>query len=107
MSLFKDTQVVVLLGGLGTRLGNSLAYLPKPMVDVYGKPFFYYQLQLMKQIGLRNFLFCIGHKGELIKSFFGDGRKCGVNIKYSYDGKQLLGTGGALRKALSLFYRDH
>lgn len=99
-------QVVVLLGGKGTRLSSIEPHLPKPMVNVWGKPFLYYQVQLMRLSGFRNFVFCIGHKADIIKKFFGDGNKFGVDIKYSYDGHLLLGTGGAVRKALPLLKED-
>lgn len=99
-------QVVVLLGGLGTRLRGRYPDLPKPMVDVHGRPFIYYQLQLMKWSGLRDFVFCVGHKGEIIKSLFKDGRKLGINIKYSFDGEEPLGTGGAIKKATPLLKKD-
>jgi histidinol-phosphate phosphatase family protein len=102
----KEMQVVVLLGGLGTRLKNRQAHLPKAMVDVHGRPFFYYQLQLMKQYGLKDFVFCIGYKGEAIKNFFKNGRHMGVSIKYSSDGKTLLGTAGALKKAAPFLKDD-
>lgn len=102
----KNIQVVVLLGGLGTRLNSIDSNKPKAMIDIYGKPFFYYQLHLMKQYGLRNFIFCVGYKGKVIRSFFQNGRRFGVNIKYSYDGKKQLGTGGALRKILPLLKED-
>ena len=94
-----DIQVVVLMGGLGTRLRNGYSKLPKSMADVWGKPFFLYQLRMMKQNGLKNFIFCIGHRGGFIKSFFRRGTRFGAQIKYSYDGRTLLGTAGALKKA--------
>lgn len=105
-STWEKIQVVVLMGGLGTRLKEISSHIPKTMVDIYGKPFFYYQLRLMKWQGLKNFIFCIGYRGEAIKSFFSDGHNLGVNIKYSYDGKKLFGTGGALRSALLLLKKD-
>ncbi|MCM8795316.1 MAG: HAD-IIIA family hydrolase [Candidatus Omnitrophica bacterium] len=102
----RQIQVVVLMGGRGTRLGDSHLDTPKSMVDIYGRPFFWYQLQLMKYYGLRNFIFCVGYKAELIKSFFKDGCRFGVNIRYSFDGKELLGTGGALKKAEPFLEKD-
>ncbi len=98
-------QVVVLMGGRGERLTALGSGLPKAMVGVCGKPFFYYQLQLMKPYGLNKFLFCVGHKAEAISSYFKDGRRFGVQIKYSQDGNNLLGTAGALKKA-SRFLED-
>lgn len=101
-----DMQVVVLMGGLGTRLGGAGLSSPKAMVDVYKRPFFCYQLQLMKWSGLRKFIFCVGYKQENIHSFFKDGRRFGVNIQYSFDGKELIGTAGALKKAGHLLKND-
>lgn len=96
----KDMQVVVLLGGLGSRLGNLTRALPKPMIEVIGKPFFSYMLELLSWYGFRRFHFCVGHLGEDIQNYFGNGSKFGVDITYSFDGEKLLGTAGALRNAL-------
>ena len=103
MKQLRNMQVVVLMGGLGTRLGQSL---PKAIVNVCGKPFFSYQLNLMKHAGFRNFLFCVGYKEDYIRNYFQDGRKLGVDITYSSDGGMQLGTGGAIRKALPYLTND-
>lgn len=95
-----DLQVVVLLGGLGTRLKEYTADCPKPLVMVEGKPFFEYQLNLMRSWGFKRFIFCVGYYGEQIEAYFGDGSAFGISILYSYDGEVLLGTGGAVFKAL-------
>jgi mannose-1-phosphate guanylyltransferase / phosphomannomutase len=99
-------QTIVLMGGLGTRLRSELPDTPKSMADIYGKPFFLYQLELMRSEGMKDFIFCTGYKGEVIEDFFGNGSRFGVNIKYSHDGDMPLGTGGALRKALPLLDQD-
>lgn len=80
--------------------------MPKAMVDVHDKPFFLYQLLLMRDQGFKDFVFCVGYKSEPIERFFDDGEKLGVRIKYSPDGETPLGTGGALRKALPLLAND-
>lgn len=103
-SLFDSPQAVVLMGGIGSRL--SLPGLPKSMADVNGRPFFTYQLELMKRQGIKRFVFCVGHLGQAVEEFFGDGANHGVNIRYSYDGPEPLGTAGALRKALPLLDDD-
>lgn len=92
------------MGGIGTRL--NLPELPKSMADVHGKPFFSYQLELMSRQGIKRFVFCAGHLGEVVEKHFGDGTRYGVDIEYSYDGPEPLGTAGAVRKALPLLDED-
>lgn len=105
-NLCKQMQVAVLMGGLGTRLGDYTRDCPKPLLEIQGKPFFAYQLDLMRQAGFERFVFCLGHQAEQIEAYFGDGSRFGVQIVYSYDGEALLGTGGAVRKALPLLEED-
>lgn len=97
-----EMQVVVLMGGLGTRLGLAYANTPKSLADVNGRPFFSYQLEILKKSGFRNLLFLVGHHGDQIEETFGDGARYGVSIAYSRDGEKLLGTGGAIARALPL-----
>ncbi len=99
-------QVVVLMGGLGSRLGEQTKGCPKPLVDVGGRPFFDYQLDLLKGYGFRDFLFLVGHRAEMIEAHYGDGSQYGVRISYSYDGERLLGTGGAVCKAYGMLRED-
>ncbi|MCR4807531.1 MAG: HAD-IIIA family hydrolase [Lachnospiraceae bacterium] len=95
----KDVQVVVLMGGLGTRLKEYTKECPKPLVEVEGRPFFDYSLKLLMHHGFRRFLFLIGYRAEMIEEYYGDGSRLGISIDYCYDGKELLGTGGAVRRA--------
>ena len=95
----QDMQVVVLMGGLGTRLNSPL---PKSLQDIYNLPFFQYQLEIMIQAGFNKFVFCVGYGAKEIEDYFGDGSSFGITIQYSNDGEQLLGTGGAIKKALPL-----
>jgi len=92
-------QIVILCGGLATRLYPLTKKIPKSMVKVGKKPFLELQLELIKKNGIVDIVLCIGYKGKQIKDYFGDGKKWGLKIKYSRDGKKLLGTGGALKKA--------
>ena len=94
--------VAILAGGLATRLGPVTAALPKSLVDVAGRPFAVEQLELLRQNGLTDIVFCLGHLGEQVEAALGDGRAWGVRLHYVYDGPQLLGTGGALLRALPL-----
>ncbi len=57
-------------------------------------------LKLLKEQGIKNIVICVGYLGEQIEDLIGDGDKFGLNIKYSYDGDKLLGTAGAIKKAL-------
>lgn len=91
-------QVVILAGGRGVRLRPITTEIPKPMVEVKDKPFLQYLLEYIKSFGYNNFLILVGYLGEVIEDYFGTGSTYGINIDYSYD-KELLGTGGALKKA--------
>jgi len=94
--------MVILAGGLATRMRPLTLQLPKSMLQIKGRPFLEYQLELLKEYEIKDILLCVGYRGELIKDHFGDGRKFGVNLSYSFDGDKLLGTGGALKKAYKL-----
>lgn len=93
-------QVVILAGGLGTRLRPLTNYLPKALVPVNGKPFVDYQLELLRKNGIEDVVLCTGHLGEMIAAHLGDGRRLGMRIQYSQEEEgQLLGTAGAIKKA--------
>lgn len=95
-------QIVILCGGLATRLRPLSEKIAKSMIEIEGKPFLEYQLELLKKNGISDMIFCIGYKGEQIENYFGDGSRFGVKIRYSWEKEKLLGTGGALKKAESL-----
>ncbi len=92
--------VAILAGGLATRLGPVTQKIPKLLVEVAGEPFFSHQLRLLQQAGLTRIVLCVGHLGEQIVARYGDGADWGVQLDYSFDGPRLLGTGGALIRAL-------
>src|SRR5260370_3888064 len=94
--------VVILAGGLATRLRPITERIPKSLVEVAGKPFLAHQLALLRSNQITEVILCIGYLGEMIEQTFGDGSDHGLTIRYSYDGPELLGTGGAIRKDLSL-----
>ncbi|MGP8080095.1 MAG: sugar phosphate nucleotidyltransferase [Dehalococcoidales bacterium] len=96
-----DIQVVILAGGLATRLGELTKNRPKSLVEMLGKPFLAYQLELLKSNGIMDVVLCIGHLGSQIQETFGDGSQYGVHIRYSLENKP-LGTAGALKNAESL-----
>jgi NDP-sugar pyrophosphorylase family protein len=93
--------VAVLAGGLATRLRPATNNIPKALLSVAGEPFLVHQLRLLHSGGLRKIVLCVGHLGELIEAKIGDGKRLGLQIDYSFDGSTLLGTGGALKGAIS------
>jgi NDP-sugar pyrophosphorylase family protein len=91
-------QVVIIAGGLGTRLGSLTVNQPKSMIQILGKPFIEYQLDLLRNGSVTDVVFCLGYQGRQIADYCGDGRKFGVNLKYSFEGKP-LDTAGAIKLA--------
>lgn len=94
--------IVILAGGLATRLGTIAKHVPKALVQVAGKPFIDHQLNLLKRSGAHEIILCLSHFHDQIEQHVGDGSKYGLHIQYSLDGESPLGTGGALRKAVHL-----
>ena len=92
--------VAILAGGLSTRLRPATDKIPKALLSVAGEPFLIHQLRLLHSQGLRRIVLCVGYLGEMIKAELGDGSSLGMQIDYSFDGATLLGTGGALKRAL-------
>jgi NDP-sugar pyrophosphorylase family protein len=94
--------VVILAGGLATRLRPLTEKIPKALVEVAGRPFLEHQLDLLKQNSITEVILCLGYLGEMIEQRYGDGEALGVRIRYSFDGSILLGTGGAIKRASTL-----
>ena len=94
--------IAILAGGLGTRLRPITETIPKSLVDVAGEPFIAHQLKGLARQGIEDVVLCVGYLGEQIEEFVQDGSEYGVRVRYSYDTQKLLGTGGALKNALSL-----
>jgi N-acetyl-alpha-D-muramate 1-phosphate uridylyltransferase len=94
--------VAILAGGFATRLRPITEKIPKSLVPIAGKPFLAHQLELLRSRGIRRAVLCIGYLGEMIQRDFGDGKNFGVQLDYSFDGPKLLGTGGAIKRALPL-----
>ena len=93
-------EAILLCGGLGTRLRSVVSDRPKPMADIAGKPFLHYFVRMLSEKGVERFVFALGYMGEQIEAYFQDGREYGISIVYSYE-ESPLGTGGAIRNALS------
>lgn len=92
----------ILCGGLATRLRPVTEKIPKSLLPVNGEPFIAHQLRLLRSRGIDQIVLCAGYLGEMIQNFVGDGTQFGMRVSYSFDGEQLLGTAGAIRKALPL-----
>jgi NDP-sugar pyrophosphorylase family protein len=76
--------------------------VPKSLLTIDGEPFLAHQLRLLVEQGINDIVICCGHLGTQIEAFAGNGSRFGCRVRYSYDGDALLGTGGALRRALPL-----
>jgi len=96
------STAAILAGGLATRLGDLTRETPKSLLSVAGAPFIRWQLKLLRANGVEKVVVCVGHLGELVEKEIGDGSEFGLAAQWSYDGPKLLGTGGALRRALPL-----
>lgn len=94
--------VAILAGGLAKRLRPITETIPKSLVEVAGRPFVLRQLAYLREQGVRRAVLCIGYLGEMIEEVVGTGEMLGLEVAYSMDGPEPLGTGGALKKALPL-----
>jgi N-acetyl-alpha-D-muramate 1-phosphate uridylyltransferase len=98
----KIDTIAILAGGLAKRMRPKTRTVPKAMLEVNGAPFVDHQLRLIRREGLNRVVMCLGHLGEQVVDHVGDGSRFGLSVDYSFDGPQLLGTGGALRRSLPL-----
>ncbi|HYT95485.1 MAG TPA: nucleotidyltransferase family protein [Gemmataceae bacterium] len=94
--------IAILAGGLATRMRPLTATVPKALLDVNGEPFIAHQLRLLAGWGVERAVICTAYLGEQIEQYVGDGRRFGLQVVYSPDGDRLLGTAGALKRALPL-----
>ncbi len=94
--------VAILAGGLATRMRAVTTTVAKSMLPVGGEPFIGHQLRLLARQRFRRVVLCCGHLQEQVRAYVGDGAAFDVYVRYSSDGVQPLGTGGALRQALPL-----
>tara|TARA_B100001093_G_C26829967_1_gene1015700 strand:+ start:780 stop:1472 length:693 start_codon:yes stop_codon:yes gene_type:complete len=89
-------KVVILAGGLGTRLSEYTKTIPKPMVPINKKPILFYIMKHFANYGHKDFIIASGYKGEIIKSYFNK-KKYGWNIKIIDTGQKTM-TGGRLKR---------
>ena len=88
-------KIVIMAGGKGTRIAQVNATVPKPMIPIEGKPILEYQIETLKNQGYTDIILIVGHMGNVIQEYFGDGAEFGVQISYIIE-EQPLGTAGAL-----------
>ena len=98
----KALPIAILAGGLATRLGPLTKATPKSLLMVSGAPFIDHQLRLLAARGAERVVLCLGHFGETIRDHVGDGSRFGLDVRYSFDGEKLMGTGGAIKRAMGL-----
>ncbi len=109
----KPTQAVILAGGRGQRLLPITEKIPKPMVSFHGKPFLEYIIEYLKKEGFKDVVLLLGYLHEQVTSYFGDGSKLGINIKYSITdiehetGLRLLAARDMLEPTFFLMYCDN
>jgi NDP-sugar pyrophosphorylase family protein len=90
-------QVLVLAGGLGTRMLPLTADRPKALLPVAGRPFAEHQVELLAAHGVDDIVFSIAYRGDMIRDALGDGRRWDVRLRYVDEGDDRRGTGGAVR----------
>ena len=106
-------SIGILCGGLATRLRPMTETVPKALIEIAGKPFICHQLDYLAMQGFSRVVLCVGYLGEMIRDVVGQGASWDLHVSYSFDGPALLGTGGAIKKALPqlgeeffIFYGD-
>lgn len=92
--------IVILTGGLGTRLFPKTKNIPKSLVKINSKPFLFYQLKLLEKKKFKKIIISTGYKSNLIKNYLKK-NNFNLDIIISNDGKKQLGTGGAIKKTLN------
>jgi MurNAc alpha-1-phosphate uridylyltransferase len=94
--------VVILAGGLATRLRPLTETIPKSLVVVNGEPVVAHPLRLLRHNGIERVVMCLGYLGEMVQEYVGDGKQFGLHVSYAFDGPTLLGTAGAIKQTLPL-----
>jgi N-acetyl-alpha-D-muramate 1-phosphate uridylyltransferase len=94
--------VLILAGGLSTRISNLTQEVPKSLLKFGGKPFLQWQLELLLKNDVKEVVLCVSHKSKMIEDFIKSTTLKNIEINFSYDGKEQAGTGGAIINALPL-----
>ena len=96
-------KAIILAGGKGKRLGKLITEIPKPMINIHGKPVLEHNIELCKKFGITDIFINLHHLGYAIKDYFEDGTRWDVNIKYLIE-EELHGTSGAVREIAQNFW---
>lgn len=98
-------KAVILAAGKGERLKDVTDRIPKPMIDFRGRPILEHNIALCRKYGITDLFINTHHLHAVIQTYFGDGSRFGVSIRYSYE-QMLLGTSGAVNNFRSFLYAD-
>ena len=101
----KKYDAIILCGGKGNRIKKITKKKPKCLIDFYGKPFLLYQLKYLKKNHIKDVILSVGYQAEQVQNYVRDNIKF-MNVKIISDGKNLLGTGGAIKKSIK-FLKDN
>lgn len=96
-SMDKKPKIIIVAGGLATRMRPLTENIPKCLVDINGKPLIQHQIEFFREHGYGEFIFCVAHLAEKVKEFFGDGSAFDVHIDYIQETKELMGTAGSVK----------
>src|SRR5712692_3380741 len=88
----KIDKAVLLAAGRGTRMRELTTYLPKPLIEVRGKPVLQHIVEGLRDAGVRQFLIIVGYRADAVQNFFGDGSRYKIDIQYATQAVQ-DGTG--------------
>jgi len=99
----EKTQIIIMAGGSAKRMGLALQDIPKPMIEIAGKPLIEWCIDLYRNCGFNDFVFILGDKHEKIRNYIKDGSRFGIKVKYCIDPEENMGKGRSLKAALKNF----
>jgi NDP-sugar pyrophosphorylase family protein len=98
--------VAILAGGYATRIKSISDHVPKSLIEINGKPFLEWQLELLEKNGISRVVLCVSHKAKQIEEYIATRKIGDLEIHFSHDGKSQLGTGGSIVNALDLLREE-